>query len=572
MKIRLLRIITFTLFLLLAAGLFYLQIIKGPIYRRMSRDNRIRLVSIESPRGRIFDREGRLLVDNRISFDVAIIPQELENKDSIMERLSVRLGIPVEELEEALKDNFIAPFQPVRVASDIGKEAAISLEEERLDLPGMFIETRPRRYYPYKKVASHILGYLGQINSAELAKLKTYGYRMDDLIGRAGIEKYYDNYLRGEHGGKQLEVDNMGYQVGILGFREPVRGKDIYLTIDIRLQEYIEKIFEGARGGVCVMDPKSGEVLSLVSLPSFDPNFFVDEKSFRKIKQLFRRKDYPMLDRMIQCAYPPGSVFKVVTAAAALAKKKFLPETALSCGGSYSLGKKAFRCWKKSGHGAQAIREAIKNSCNVFFYQAGRIAGVDGMAKYAAKFGFGRPSGIDLPNEASGLLPNRMWKTLKKREPWYEGETLNYAIGQGYLLVTPIQILRMISAVANEGYLVRPYLAKRIEDVDISKQKEAPINISKESLDIIREGLVRVVNDRGGTGRMAAVKSIVIAGKTGTAQTSTERTHAWFTGFAPADDPKASLVVFLEYGGKGGLRASKTAGSIFAKLKKLGYL
>lgn len=572
MRIRVLGTVIGIFFFLLIIGLFFIQIIKGPLYQRLSTQNRIRLVTIESPRGRVFDRNGVLLVDNRISFDLAIIPQELKEKEKVFKDLSKRLGIKEEKLKDSLENNFITPFQSVRIASDIGKENAIMLEEGRLDLPGVIIETSPQRHYLYGNMGSHIFGYLGQIDSREFSKLREYGYRMDDLIGKAGIEKSYNNYLKGIHGGMQIEVDNRGYQVGILGIKEPTKGKDIYLTVDIRLQKFIEGLFEGARGAISVMDPRNGEILGLVSSPSFDPNLFVTKNNPSSINEIFQRDDYPMLDRLINCQYPPGSVFKVVTISAALEKERITPKTTLSCSGSYSLGDKAFRCWRSKGHGTQTAREAIKNSCNVFFYQLGRMVGADDIANYAVKFGFGRPSSIDLADEASGLVPNRMWKALNKRKPWYEGETLNYAIGQGYLLVTPMQILRMIAAVANDGYLVRPYLVKKIEDVNISEEEKDSINISKDTLTIVKEGLIKVVNDPDGTGRYAKVEGLLIAGKTGTAQTSTDKTHAWFAGFAPADEPKAALVVFLEYGGKGGLGASKAAGEIFAELKNLGYL
>lgn len=572
MRVKALGVIIFILSVFLIFGLFYLQIIKGPFYQRLSTKNRIRLLHIEGPRGRIFDRNETLLVGNRISFDLAFIPQELKDQDDTLKHLSRKLKIPEEELKESLKHNFVTPFQPVTIVPDIGKEKMIALEEERLDLPGVIIETTPRRDYIYETAGAHIFGYLGQINSRELEKLRRYGYRMGDLIGRGGIERSYNNYLRGSHGGMQVEVDNMGYRVGILGIKEPHKGKDLYLTIDIELQKFIEGIFKDARGAACVIDPRNGEILSLVSSPSYDPNLFVTKKNSSTIRELFTRRDYPMLNRVLQCEYPPGSVFKVVTASAALDKKRVTQDTVLSCKGSYLLGNKVFRCWREKGHGQQAMRQAIKNSCNVFFYQIGRMVGADDLARFAAKYGFGQPSGIDLQNEASGLIPNRMWKMLKKRKPWYEGETLNYAIGQGYLLVTPLQIVRMVAAVANGGYLVKPYLVKKIEEIDISRVEKRPLGISEETLKIIRDGLIGVVNDSRGTGRKAAVEGLVIAGKTGTAQTATDKTHAWFAGFAPAENPKVALVVFLEYGGKGGLGASKTAGQIFAELKDLGYL
>jgi penicillin-binding protein 2 len=278
------------------------------------------------------------------------------------------------------------------------------------------------------------------------------------------------------------------------------------------------------------------------------------------------------MNRSIQGGYPPGSVFKIVTSTSALEKKKISPGRTLYCSGLYFLGGNLFRCWREKGHGAVSIRDALKHSCNVYFYQLGRIIGAEEIANYAVRYGFGHPTGIDLPGEISGLVPNKMWKLLKKRESWYEGETLNYAIGQGYLLVTPMQILRMTAAVANGGYLLRPYLVNKIEDIDISQTKKAHTRISEETLNTVKEGLFKVVNEPDGTGRRAYIEGLDISGKTGTAQTSTDKTHAWFAGFAPLADPKIALVVFLEYGGKGGLGGSQTAHDIFAELKNLGYL
>lgn len=572
MRIKIIGIIIFAFFLMLITGLFYLQIIKGPMYQRLSSKNRIRLITVETPRGRIFDRNGVLLVDNRISFDVGVFPRELKDKNKSIENLSRKLGIPQDELEAALKENFLTPSQPVKIISDIEKEKAIMLEQERLDLQGVLVEPRPRRHYVYGQSASHVLGYLGKINRKEFEAFKDYGYRISDYIGRAGIEKEYDNYLRGRDGGKQIEVDNRGYQVGILGIKEPVKGKDLYLTIDIELQKFIEELFEGARGAACVMDPQNGQILSLVSFPPFDPNIFVSGKDSRSIKELFIRNDYPMLNRVTNCTYPPGSVFKIITASSVLDKKKITAKTLLNCNGSYVLGNKVFKCWRKKGHGELAMRDAIKGSCNVFFYQAGRIAGVDDIANYSARYGLGQPTDIDLPDESSGIVPSRIWKALKKRRPWYEGETLNYAIGQGYLLVTPIQLIRALSCVASNGYLVKPYLVKRIENIDISRGEPRRINVSDSVLGIIKDGLIKVVNDEDGTGKKAAIKDVVVAGKTGTAQTSTDKTHAWFAGFAPAEKPRVAVLVFLEYGGKGGLGASTSAGKIFAKLQALNYI
>jgi penicillin-binding protein 2 len=287
---------------------------------------------------------------------------------------------------------------------------------------------------------------------------------------------------------------------------------------------------------------------------------------------LLSSSEYPLLNRAIQCDYPLGSVFKVVTASAGLDKGKVTPDKTFYCSGLFFLGGHIFRCWKEDGHGAVNIQNALKYSCNVYFYQLGRLVGGEDLANYSMKYGFGQPTGIDIPGEISGLVPNRMWKLVTKREPWYEGETINFAIGQGFLKVTPIQVARMMAAVANGGYLVEPHLVRRIEEVDIAQEKKIPVGVPNEIIDLIKSGLVDVVNAPDGTGKRAAIPGVTVAGKTGTAQTGTDKTHAWFSGFAPAEDPKYALVVLLEFGGKGGLRATQAAHDIFMQLKNLGYI
>ena len=554
-------------------GLFYLQVIRGSYYSEESRSNRIRLQTLEAPRGRIFDRNGTLLVGNRISFDVAAIPQELgDKKEQTFTQLGKILGVSSNQIKETFNKNRLAPFAPTTIRRDIGKTTAIRLEEAKLDMPGIMLQTKPLRNYLYGNTASHVIGYLGLINREELTRLRNYGYERQDLKGRSGLEKSLDNYLKGREGGMQLEVNNRGRQLRMLGVKEPIPGKDIHLTIDIKLQQLIDDMFDSYRGVAIVMDVNTGEILSLVSKPNFNPKVFVDKSNPAEVRRLLKSPDYPMVNRALNGKYPPGSVFKVVVAAAALEKKKASRGIHLNCKGSYVLGKSVFRCWKKKGHGGQNLTQAIKNSCNVFFYQLGRIAGADNITDFSRRFGYGAATGIDLEGEASGLVPGRVWKMMAKREGWYEGDTLNFSIGQGYLLVTPIQVARMMAAVANGGKLVTPYLVKKIDFLDTSSPEPRPIKISPETIDLITEGLYGVVNEKGGTGRKARVEGLLVAGKTGTAQAGNRGTHAWFSGFAPVKNPKICVLVFLEHGGKGGLNAAKMAGDIFTEVRNQGHL
>jgi len=570
MRIRTLKVIISGLFCLTIIALFYVQIVNAPLYIKLSRNNRIRIVPIVASRGDIFDREGRTLVSNRASFNCVGIPQELDDKEKTLSKVSRILGIEKAVLKRRFRKGTVSPFTPVIIAKDISKENAIAIEEERLNLPGIFIYTKPVRDYRYRDAYAHLVGYIGEIAPDELDRLDRYGYRMNDLIGKAGIEKKYDNYLKGKNGGMQIEVDNKGRQVRVLSSKEPERGKDIYLTIDIELQEYIDEIFKNKKGACVVMDPRNGEVLSFISRPSFDPNLFAGSDA--RIKRILKDPCHPMLNRAISCAYPPGSSFKIVVATAALEERKINTSKSFVCSGTLKIGGRIFHCWRKKGHGPQNVINGLKNSCNIFFYNTGLLIGPDTISRYAQRFGFGRPTGIDLPGEIGGLVPGRIWKRLKIGKKWYNGETANYAIGQGYLLVTPIQILRMVSVVASEGFLIEPHVVKKIESVEVAAEVRRKVGISKKTIENVTIGLRKVVEDDNGTGVRARIEGATIAGKTGTAQTGRGTTHAWFAGFSPTEKPKLALVVFLEEGGKGGLNAAVAAGKIFEKAKELNLL
>lgn len=560
-------------FIILMMSLFYSQVIRFPYYSRLSKNNSIRIIPIDGPRGRIFDRNRIPLVANRLSFDVAVVYQELKNKEKIALLLEDALGIPRSDLMESLEMASRRPYAPVTIVEDIDKEKAIILEEETLNTNGLVIETKSRRHYIYNDAGSHVFGYLGEIDEEGLEGLKEYGYRVKDLVGKSGLEKYYDVYLKGLDGGMQIQVDNKGRQVKVLGLKEPLSGKDLQLTIDASLQILSDKLLGEKNGAIIVMNPKNGEILALASHPSFDPNLFVKPKSsIERLKLLRDERRKPLLNRAISGLYAPGSVFKIVIASGALEAKKISRYTHFFCLGSYRLGNAKFDCWKEEGHGSQEVTAGLTNSCNVFFYNTGRTMGVDNIEISSKMFGFGKPTGIDLPEEARGVVPGRLWKRFYKNSSWYEGETINYAIGQGYLLVTPIQILQMMTVMANKGSIVRPHIVKRIDSTDISSVKKRNIGLREDVIQTVREGLFKVVNSEEGTGKRAKVEGVFVAGKTGTAQNPQGKTHAWFSGFAPFADPKICLVVFLEHGGKGGLEPAEIAKSIFEEAKNKGYL
>jgi len=557
----------------LAGGLFYVQIIKYDQYRVMSEENRLKVIPLMAPRGNIYDRNGEVLVKDDLSFDVSIIYGRVRKyKSELVDLLSGVLEVGKGDLEKRIDGCKWRPYSPMVIVKDIGAGSAIRLEEIASDYSGLLVQVSTKRRYIHGKTAANVIGYLGLINRSELERLKPYGYRINDLMGRSGIEKQYDNYLRGIHGGKQIEVDHLGREVLTIGYKEPVPGRNVFLTIDYELQAFCEDLLSDKKGAIVVLNPENGAVLAMASAPSYDPGIFIDSKKSGEVGGLLKDADYPLINRAISGVYPPGSVFKLVIAAAALETKKATAETSAVCEGAFTLGRKTFKCWKKSGHGYQEMTDAIKNSCNVYFYRLGLLVGVDDIAKYAKKFGFGHKSGIDIPGESTGIVPSRAWKKKRFKDNWYKGETVNYAIGQGYLLVTPLQIARMMSVFANRGYLVKPYLVDNIGGIKVKKEKKESLGMASRTIDIAREGLKRCVNDKRGTGMKARQSDIIVAGKTGTAQTSRGKNHGWFAGFAPFEKPRLTVVVFDEHGGKGGYYAAETAGKVFKEARRLGII
>lgn len=556
MRYRIYSTIVSVLFLLILFGIFYLQILRWPLYHGLSEKNHIRLISFEGMRGAIYDRNGLPIVENRLSFDVVIIPQEVENTDKTYGRLANFLGISQGAIESIVKKNYFAPFAPIVVASDVNKDTAFALEEIKQELPGVLIQSQALRWYIYGERTSHLIGYLSLINREELDRLRDYGYSMRNLVGRSGVERLYDGYLRGKSGGMQVEVDASGRLVKVLGNKNPAKGRDITLTVDAKLQAYTADCLAGSKGAVIVVDPKNGDILALASSPMFDSNIFIDPNNNDAASGLVRAGSRPLLNRAINGQYPPGSTFKLIVAAAALETKKITPHTTFVCDGKFELGNTEFDCWKEGGHGPQDLEQAITHSCNVYFYNTGRKLGPDIIAEYAQRFGLGKPTGIDLIGESGGLVPSPAWKRSKRNANWYEGETANFAIGQGHLLVTPLQMAEAVSVFAGGGSAPRFHLIKKIGNSEVSAAKPKPVNISKKTLDMIKSAMRQVVDSDEGTGQRARVEGVSIAAKTGTAQNPRGEPHAWFVGYAPADKPKVALVVLIEHGGHGGYAAA----------------
>lgn len=560
-------------FSLLAANLARMQILDGPYYSSLSEKNRVRVVYMEAARGRILDRKGERLAASRLSFNCSAVWEEA--RSGIHESSRVLGGI-LSKNPETLEQRFYRgernAFHTISLVEDISLSQAAAVEERLDAMPGFTIETRPRRQYAYHDAAAHLVGYLGPMTEDEKNRMDVYGYRAEDWTGRDGVEKMYESYLRGQSGGLQMEVNNRGRFVRLLGMKEPGAGKDIQLTVDAKLQAFVQDRLASQRGAVIVMDLKDGAILALNSAPSFDPDLFSSGRGRKDVGKYLRDSRSPMLNRAVSARYPPGSIFKIVTALAALEGQRLTPATAFHCAGYLVIGKSRFRCWNEKGHGSQTMAEGFAHSCNVYFFNAALLAGVDAIVQKAVELGLSERTEVDLPGEIRGSVPSREWKRKTFREPWYDGETANLSIGQGFLQITPIEALAMVAAVATKGNPPKPHVIDKISGVSVSGGHSRAFAIRPENVSAVTRGLDQVIHSDSGTGRLARVEGIRIAGKTGTAQSGQEKTHAWFVGFAPEEKPKIALVVFLEQGGRGGVSAASLAGDVFRWLKENAYL
>ncbi|MBN2190867.1 MAG: penicillin-binding protein 2 [Candidatus Aureabacteria bacterium] len=568
-RLRIIAVLGLILALVLGIKLFIIQVVDYPKYSEYSANNRIRIIRTMPLRGNIYDRNGKLLADNRPSYNVCLVEEDIKDKDKTMYFLEQTLGLGKDYVQKKLKEYRWRPYTPVVVKRDISEKEVAQIEENRLDLPGVVVERVPARNYVYGSVGSSLLGYVGRISRDDYEKNKDRGYSADDMVGITGLEKEYEDYLRGEKGGMQVQVDSRGYRDRILKSHPPARGYDIYTTIDIDLQKDVENIMDGAKGAAVVLNAQSGEVLALASKPDFDPNIFSGFVEQKEIDLIIKNKDLPLLNRAISGMYPPGSIFKVVIALASLDRPDFSVNTKHHCSGSFSFGDRVFNCWEKRGHGYVDLRDAIKYSCNIYFYNEGLNCGVSRIIEAAGSYGYGQETGIDIYGEVSPELPGPEWKKEKTGQSWYQGDTVNLSIGQGYMLATPLQSAVFLSAVANGGSVYRPRVAlsvvrhdtgDRIKEFLPFEKSARPINEKKQK--IIKDSMWRVVNEAHGTGTAASVPGFDICGKTGTAQAG-NGTHAWFGGFAPRANPEVVVVVLIEGGESGSHSAAPLAGRIF---------
>ncbi len=569
------------LFGVLLLRLWYLQVIKVDEYRAMSENNRLRFLPVTASRGALMDRNGVVMVNNRPAFSLTIIPQEVEDIEKTLDRLASLLDLDRLELgEKWQKAKGRARYYPVVVAGNLSREQVEIVEENRLRLPGVEVAMKPVRQYTFKTSTAHLLGYIGEISDKELEQPDYADYNPGDYVGKNGIEKAWEHELHGADGGRQLEVDSRGRVLRVLTESSPTVGNSLVLTIDQRLQQISEQSFGSQAGAAVVMDVTNGEVLAFVSNPLFDPALFAGRIPPDIWKGYLEDKRRPLENKALTGQYPPGSTYKIITALAGLEAGIINEHTTVQCGGDYAMGKSKFRCWKSGGHGSVDLRKSLKESCDVYYYWLGEKLGVERIATIADRFLLGKELGVGLQYEKKGLIPTMAWKLKRFGKKWLPGETLPVAIGQGYVLMTPLQMASMISTVANEGTIYRPHLVKRVVDQDGKTIREfAPEVLGTTSISVaffkkIKQGLFAVVNEGGGTGGSARLWDNKVAGKTGTSQVVKlgedrkkvlkyeHRDHGLFVAFAPYDKPEIAVAVVVEHGGGGGAVAAPIAGRI----------
>ncbi|OQC47239.1 MAG: Penicillin-binding protein 2B [Deltaproteobacteria bacterium ADurb.Bin026] len=544
---------------------------KGNEMRKLSEQNRIRVKKVIAPRGIIYDKKGKILADTRPSFNMYITPEDIKDFNQTVDGLAKLINLDREEILDKLKSSSGFPQSfPVKIKSDITMEEVAKVEVNRVYLPGVSIQIEPKRNYPYGKMMAHMLGYVSEISDEEIKTKEFKSYSPGDFIGRYGLERAYESYLRGIDGEKRVEVDAMGREVRTLDIKDSIPGNSLYLNVDLEIQTTVEKAYEGKKGGCIAVEPKTGAVTALVSRPAFDPNKFAGGISKEDWKAIITDKSHPLQNRVTQGRYPPGSTFKILTALKALNSGIINERTSFSCRGGFPFGNRVFKCWKKGGHGAVSVHRGIVESCDVFFYNVGLKLGIDRIHEIAEEIGLGRATGIDLPSEKNGLVPSSEWKKKTYGQPWYEGETLSVSIGQGAVWLTPVQLLQLSVFVANEGVTFKPQIVNRIVSPEgkIIKTFEpvmkTNVKIKKDVIKIIKDGMRGVVNEPSGTAYGSRIQTINMSGKTGTAQSVGEKgknlgDHAWFIAYAPAEEPAVAISVLAEYGGHGSSAAAPIA-------------
>ena len=553
--------------LVLAARLWELQVVRGERFTEQAFENRLRIEQVPAPRGIIYDRRGIPLVKNAPFYSVALVPKLLPEAD--LEAIADFLGMEIKEVGDIVRRNRNS-IEPIRIKGGLRFDEVAFIEARLSDFPALVIDVDETRHYPYGKTVAHVVGYLGKLGPDQIRKKEFRDVPRQSFIGQWGVEKMFDSSLRGKPGRRVIEADATGRKLRLLSEDQAAHGQDLHLSIDLDLQRAAVEAFGKHAGALVAIKPTTGEVLALMSRPSFDPNLFSRGINTDNWLRLVTHQGYPLLNRALQTQAPPGSVFKVIPAITALEEGVLTPDSTVICKGVISKGPWRFRGWKRGGHGKVDMIRSLAESCDIYYYRLGEKTGMDAIARTARKFQLGQVSGIGLVKEKTGLIPDTEWKKRVKKEPWYLGETYNASIGQGFVLTTPVQMAKMIAWVANDG---------DIYDLSLLKMEENPepaghIELKPETLAVIKEGLDKVVNSDKGTGKRARSGFVRIAGKTGTAQVVrlredenrsldeipyNLRDHAWFIAFAPLEEPEIAVAVYVEHGGSGGSVAAPIA-------------
>ncbi|MFH1075032.1 MAG: penicillin-binding protein 2 [Candidatus Firestonebacteria bacterium] len=550
--------------------LFYIQLISYWKFKNLAESNSTRVVPKRAARGIIYDRYGEKLADSVPSYTVSIIPIDLKDREKVVPMLAEILEIPEEEINQKIENQKQKVFEAIKIKGNLKASVISIIEEHKPELSGVIIHTEAKRNYPNKEMASHVVGYVGEVNPNDVSKGKLSG---GDIVGRSGIERRYDSELRGINGASKIMVNSSGKEIKSMGDDPFIKGTDLVLTIDLKLQEACEESFRGRRGVIVCMNPVNGEIYALVSKPSFDPNIFCGQLDKKEWKKMLNDPEQPFLNRAVGGLYSPGSVFKIVPAVTALEKNKLTVNDVFVCRGTYHYGKDwTYDCWKSEGHGVISMVDAIAQSCDIYFYQLGLTVTADRISEYARLFGYGDLTGIDLDGEKSGLVPTPSWKKDKYGIHWFPGNTIQYTIGQGYITANPLQILSTYNIIINNGTSYKPHLVKAVGGKEIEKGMLKSFAISAKTLEVIKKSLWKAVN-LGGTGGRSK-SAFGIAGKTATVENPHGLSHAAFVGYAPFANPEVSVLVFIEAGGSGGENAAPIGKQViesYFKLKKERY-
>jgi penicillin-binding protein 2 len=571
------------LFVFLIFYFWKLQVLDHKEYWEKSEANRMREITLSHQRGLIKDRNGTILANNKASFKVSLIRENCEDYEKSCRKISRLLKIEEDILKKRVKKYESLPlFKPIVIKENLSLEEVAAIEARKIEFPELILQSEPKRSYPYGNLAAHVIGYLQELSPEEIKTGIYSNRRLGDLVGKTGIEKQYEDRLLGSDGQLIEIVDSLGRSKGEVTRNEPTKGPDLYLTLDINLQKKAEELLEGRDGSIIVMDAQTGGILALASYPNFDPNKFISRFTPDEWLDLVNSPQFPLMNRAVRGMYSPGSVFKLTVALGALDLGIVTDETTFMCKGSIEFYGEPWACWIENGHGRVNLYDGIRNSCNIYIYNLGKEMGIEQLSHYAKMLGFGTKTGIDLPGEKSGLVPDPQWKRKTKKESWHPGETISVSIGQSFLLVTPIQIAAHTALIANRGKKVTPHFL--MSPSDLKKKNEAQLGFSGEDslmidpsiFEKIIQGMWEVVNNKG-TGWAARVYGYDVCGKTGSTQTLSSdkeegkqkeeeeeeeeevKTHSWFTGFAPRDNPQVVVTVLVEYGGMGGTTAAPLA-------------